>query len=129
MDPVARFYDAYNAHDPDRLDAVLDGAYVGVENGVRIEGIEQAKRFVAAFLAAFPDCAYTTRRQVKGRDRVAAEWSFTATHQGIFQGIDPTGNRVAASGHVMFEVRGDRIHSLTSTWDAAGLKARLQGNT
>ncbi|MEA3144457.1 MAG: hypothetical protein QOG31_1781 [Thermoplasmata archaeon] len=123
--PVQAFYDAYNQHDARLLDAVLAPAYVGHVNGREVAGLGAARQVVGAFIAAFPDCAYTVLDGVREADRVAVRWEMAGTHRGTFMDRPPTGRRVHAAGVTLFRVAEGRIAELWSFWDAQGLLAQL----
>ena len=132
MDPVAGFYAAYDRHDATLLRGVLSADYEGHVNGRRVASPAEAEAFVAGFLAAFPDCAYTLHDRIggpPGDGKVAVRWTFKATHKGTFAGVAPTGKACTADGITVFHVAHGRIRRLWSQWDAAGLVARLSAPT
>ncbi len=65
-----RFYDVYHDKNVDLLDTLLAPTYIGQVNGRDIVGIEAAKSFISAFLAAFPDVRYTIHDTIADGDKV-----------------------------------------------------------
>ncbi len=57
-------------------------------------GREGFKGFVRMFREAFPDLQVTVEDMIAEDDRVAARVTMRGTHQGVFLGIDPTGNQI-----------------------------------
>jgi predicted ester cyclase len=99
---VRRTYEeGMNRRDIDFLDQVFTQDYVAHFPGKPpIVGLKEAKKAIAAFLAAFPDAVYKIEDLFAEGDRVVARWSASGTHTGPFQGIPaehsvpPTGKRV-----------------------------------
>lgn len=56
---------------------------------------EGLKMFVGLFHAAFPNGQFTIEDQVAEGDKVVTRGVFSGTHTGPFQGIPPTGKKVA----------------------------------
>ena len=63
-----------------------------------LRGPEAVKQFVSAYRNAFPDGHTTIEDQIAEGDEAVNRWTATGTHQGEFQGIAPTGNRVEVTG-------------------------------
>ena len=123
---VMQFYAVYNDKNPDLLDVLLASDYVGQVNGREIAGAAAAKRFVAGFLAAFPDVHYTIHDLIASGDKYTVRWSATATHSGAFLGIEPTHRPVSMLGITIFQITDQRIAALWNVWDAAGLLEQIR---
>lgn len=54
--------------------------------------------FIASFCAAFPDARIDIAEAVGDAHAVASRWLLNGTHRGTFNGIPPTGRRVAIAG-------------------------------
>jgi steroid delta-isomerase-like uncharacterized protein len=59
--------------------------------------------------AAFPDLSVTVENVVAEEDRVATRVIMRGTHQGEFQGIAPTGERVEVRAMDMFRISEGKI--------------------
>ncbi|MBA3944075.1 MAG: ester cyclase [Herpetosiphonaceae bacterium] len=127
-DIALRFYDVYNRQDVGLLDELLAADYVGEVNGTKIVGAAAAKEFIGAFLAGFPDVQYTVHDVVAQADKVVARWTATATHQGSFAGIEPTGKDVTMLGITIFQVAEGKIRGLWNNWDLFGLLQQLRSS-
>lgn len=55
-------------------------------------------RFMADFTTAFPDARISIEASIEEGDTVVTRWTLTGTHQGVFQGIHPTGRPVKFAG-------------------------------
>ena len=63
-----------------------------------LRGPEAVKQFISAYRQAFPDGHTTIEDQIAEGDMAVNRWRVTATHEGEFQGIAPTGKRVEVTG-------------------------------
>ena len=61
------------------------------------------------FRTAFPDAHATLDDVVADAERVAFRMTIRGTHQGEFQGIAPTGTRVAVSFIAVVHIRDDKF--------------------
>jgi len=99
---IARYNDAWNAHDLDAIMALHAPGMV-FENhtaGERAEG-EAVREHIGSIFETWPDIAFTTRRLYVRDGLVVQEWTATATHA----------NRMSRGDHVA-EPSGRKI-----TWD------------
>ena len=105
---VRQVYAAIDAQDFDQLrqlwseDFVLH--YVGEPEPIAVDATFDLMR---GFYAAFPDYTHVVEEMIAEGDRVAVKLNFHATHQGEFQGISPTGERISYAGaHIATIVDG-----------------------
>jgi predicted ester cyclase len=100
---VRKLYeDVINTGRLDDLDAYISADFDG-------GGLETFRTNVATLLAGFPDIHFTVEDLIAEGDRVAARWTWVATHGGTFRGIAPTQRRVTNSGIVIYQLRDGRI--------------------
>src|SRR6185369_15851846 len=87
---------AEDSRDLDGLIATLapDCVYEIVPTGQRWEGHEGARQFYTSFLGAFPDVKFNLTDIVIGPQGVFEVATMTGTHQGVWNGIAPTGRAV-----------------------------------
>ena len=83
------------------------------------------KPFAQAFRSAFPDWHSTVDEMIVEGDRVAERWMGRGTHQGEFQGIPPTGKRVAVPGVVFYRIAGGKIVEFRGQFDRMSLMQQL----
>lgn len=60
---------------------------------------------IATFLSGFPDMHWTVEEQVAEGEKVVTRFTMSGTHQGVFLGIEPTGQSVHVWGIVIDVVR------------------------
>ncbi len=83
------------------------------------------KAVAAAIRAAFPDWHSTVEEMLADGDRVVERWTGRGTHQGEFQGIAPTGKRVAVPGVVFYRIADGRIAEFRDQFDRMSLMQQL----
>ena len=103
-------------------DFAHDGA-VGAEAASREERIRRVVDFRAAF-----DLSVTVEEVLTDDDLVVVRYTNTATHQGEYAGIAPTGREVAWTGIIVFRIECGRIIETWAEWDRLGLLQQLQTN-
>lgn len=94
---VRRALDDLNRGD---LEAYLTLYHPGaVLHGYGLEpGRDPIRQFYLGFLAAFPDTHIALKEVLGEGDLLACRYTFTGTHQGMLNGIPPTGRNVEVNG-------------------------------
>lgn len=87
------FADLMNGHDPDAVDSFITEDYVNHNYFVE-DGREANRAFWTTWFAAFPDTEVTLDDVLVDGDRVAGRFTYWATFQGPFMGLEPTGRPV-----------------------------------
>jgi steroid delta-isomerase-like uncharacterized protein len=82
---------------------------------------------LAAFLTAFPDFAIHAEQTIAEDDLVASRWTATATQQGEWLGIPPTGNSVKYTGINIFRIACGQVAESWGAADHLGLLRQLGG--
>lgn len=90
-----------------------------------LRGPAGARGFVETMLAAFPDTNVEILHLLGENDMVTVHFQATGTHQGSFQGIEPTGNRVEVTGMAIKRVHNAKIVEEWQIFDALGLLRQL----
>jgi steroid delta-isomerase-like uncharacterized protein len=86
---------------------------------------EDLKAVARMIRAAFSDWHSTVEEIVVEGDRVAERWTGRGTHQGEFQGIPPTGKRVAVPGVVFYRIADGKIAEFRGQFDRMSLMQQL----
>ena len=102
---------AESAHDPERTLATLadDITYRVVASGVTLHSKAAVARYYDLWWKAFPDVTIDIRRLVAAGEWVICENVATATHQGPFLGLAPTGRRVTQTLCALIRVRDGKM--------------------
>jgi steroid delta-isomerase-like uncharacterized protein len=90
-----------------------------------VRGNEGEKELTRMFHAGFPDGRLAIEELLAEGDMVAARLTFHGTHTGAFQGIPPTGKRIAMQGMGIARVAGGKIVELWQMPDMLGLMQQL----
>jgi predicted ester cyclase len=95
-----------------------DCVYEVMGTGRRWEGHEGATRFYMELLGAFPDIDFSLTDIVIGPQGVCEEADVTATHQGDWLGVPPSGEPVAFKVAIFFPwdqerrlFRGEKVYT------------------
>jgi len=102
-------------------DAVLDFAAAPAP----FVGHEAMGAFFTAELEAFPDWQATDTDVLAAGNVVVAPQMVTGTHEGVWNGIPPTGNPVQLPMLAFVDFEGDKIKRLTAYADLAGQMVQL----
>jgi steroid delta-isomerase-like uncharacterized protein len=86
---------------------------------------EGHKKLVMMFRTGFPDWNETVEDVIAEGDKVVIRITGRGTHQGDFQGIPPTGNRVTATGVGIGRIEDGRITETWAAYDALGMMQQL----
>jgi len=122
---VRRFYEE-GVHNPALFDELLAPTYIlHFPGSPPISGIEHARQLMAVYTSGFPDLQLTTEDLVAEGDKVAIRNTWRGTHQGVFQGLAPTGKRVQFTGTDIVRVEGGKIAEQWADLDALGLMQQL----
>jgi predicted ester cyclase len=108
---VRAFFDAVNADDPARTDAVLARSFLSYDvHGTRSR--TGLKRYLADLRRSFSELRFQVHENigvlVEG-DLVALRTVITGTHTGDYAGAAPTGNPIQTSASHIFRVRDDQL--------------------
>lgn len=83
------------------------------------------KGFASMLYNALPDLDHTVEAQVAEDDMVVSRITVRGTHQGVFQGIPPTGNQVEFTDIVIVRVENAKAVELWAQFDVLGLLQQL----
>ena len=100
-------------------DAIYHSPLVGDIQGEALE------KFFASLCTAFPDAKRSVEDQFTDDIHVVTRWKVTATHQGDFLGIAPTGKRITVTGISIHRISGGKIVEEWQQWDSLGLMQQL----
>jgi steroid delta-isomerase-like uncharacterized protein len=78
-----------------------------------------------AFTTGFPDSRISIEACIAEGDTVVTRWTLTGTHQGMFQGIPPTGRAVRFNGIEFNRVLKGRLVEHWSMFDNLALLQQI----
>ena len=91
-------------------------------------GVDGVKEVLGALIAGFPDVRQTVEQVITDDSMVVTRWSATGTHQGEFQGYEPSGEPVTWTGINIFRIECGKIAEEWSEVDGAGRIAQFEEN-
>jgi predicted ester cyclase len=90
-----------------------------------LRGTEGLKRAAEGFRSGFPDRRMLVEDIICEGDKVAVRVTQQGTHQGIFQGIIPTGKQVNVTAIAIFRVADGKIAEEWLSSDRLGLLQQI----
>ena len=87
--------------------------------------LEEHKELWQAFNLAFPDLTHTIKEIYADGEKVVGRLIFSGTHEGVFQGISPTGKKVEFSGIEIFRFSEGKLAEFWSDADILSLMQQL----
>ncbi len=118
----------FRTGDADLMDSVLADNVVQHISGLPPEAQssrEGFKQVLPALPQAFPDVLFEVEDLVAEGHKVAFRLIWSATHQGEFFGIPPTGTRATVTEMHMFRIADGKVVERWGEWDALGLMQQL----
>jgi len=123
---VRRMYEeAWNENRLNVIDEICAADYVGVGPYGNEIGPEAVKRGVASRRLSFPDIHVTIEDMIAEGDKIVARLTFRGTHDGVFQGIPPTGKEVSWSGIWIYRVANGLFTERWHNYDMQGLLEQI----
>ena len=111
---------------PDNLGEVYAPDVVWHNPEGDIQGLEEAKQFVAMFETAFPDISATVEDVVAEGDKVVSRVTIRGTHQGEVEEFGPpTGRRVEVQGLSLHRIEDGKIVEEWNSWDNLSILQQL----
>ncbi len=89
------------------------------------DAVEAFKHFYSGMLAAFPDLHVEVHEIIAEGDKVVTYKTFHGTHRGAFQGIGPTGRRIAVDVMDIFRLAHGKMVEHWAVVDWMGLMRQI----
>lgn len=110
----------------DVIDEIVSEEYVDYYEGEpNVHGREGLKEYVSGTRESFPDFGKDIREIVADEDSVALRFMATGTHEGEYEGIEPTGEEISFAGSIFFEFEDGEIAATYESADTWGLMEQL----
>jgi steroid delta-isomerase-like uncharacterized protein len=108
---------------PDLVSASFTGALPEAEGTV--QGRDELEALMREFTSAFPDFHVEITDLLARGGTVVAEATYTMTHEGAFDGIDPTGREVEIRAMARFRLDDGRITEHRGYHDRQEIREQL----
>ena len=124
---VKRMYEAFEKGDFEAYKEVVAPEYVWYLPSRSTKPIsrEETIEFGKMLRNAFPDFAYSVEELIAEDDIVISRFIFRGTHEGEFQGIPATGNKVEMSGFMMTRIENGKLVEDKQEADQLGMMMQL----
>jgi len=124
---VKRFYEACNERDFEALKEVVAPWYAWYVPSRNTEPIsrEGSMEFVREIFKAFPDCHWSIEDLIAEGNIVVSRFIMRGTHEGEFEGIPATGNKVEVSGFMMTRIENGKYVEDKEDVDMLGMMMQL----
>jgi predicted ester cyclase len=76
-------------------------------------------------IAAFPDYHVMIEEMIAEGDKVVLVWSHQGTHQGVYEGVPPTGKVIIGRHISIYQFVNGKISGADGVWDAASIWQQL----
>ena len=104
---IRRLYEAQNKRDLALLDEFVASGLL--DNGHKLRGLEEYKKFVTMVGKGFPDYHETVEDITAEGDRVWVRMKYEGTHTGEYRGIAPTGKKFTMTAFSIFRIVEGKI--------------------
>lgn len=122
---IERSCDAMNEKDRETFMELQDPGIVHRQGPAVLYGVEAVTKQVWSALEAFPDLTVTPEEILAEDDLVAMRYTATGTHEGVFNGIKPTGKEFTVSEMKLYRITDGKIAEVWAAADQLGLLTQL----
>lgn len=119
-------YFAVRAGDRSKIDSFSE-SFTFVTPTVEIHGPQELLSWQEEFEAAFPDGELSVDEMVAGESVAFWEWTLTGTHEGQWQDIPATGNRIELHGISKTVIDDGKIQGNWAYFDTTSLDEQFEG--
>jgi steroid delta-isomerase-like uncharacterized protein len=92
---------------------------------IDIRSLEEFVEFVKMLHRGLPDINISIEESYAEGDKVISRYLMRATHQGEFQGIPATGNKLGTSGILIFRIENGKVAEIREEFDSVGFMQQL----
>ena len=124
---VKRMYEVWEKGDFEAYKEVVAPEYVWYlpSRSTKPMSREETIEFGKMLHNGFPDFAYSIEELIAVEDRVISRFIFRGSHEGEFQGIPATGNKIEISGIMMTRIENGKIVEDREEFEALGFMQQL----
>jgi len=124
---VRKYHEVWSNGQLNVIDTIMSPEFVcHFIAGLEWKGIEGAKSSISNHKKSFPDWTEEIVDMIAEGDRVVTRYKSTGTHQGAFNGIDSTGNKVTIYETSIYRIADGKIVEQWGFPDELSLRNQLQ---
>lgn len=110
----------------DAIDELVTEEYVDYyEAEVTVRGRGEFREYVGGFRESFPDFGKEITELIATDGAVALRFMATGTHEGVYEGIEPTGVEMSFAGSIFFHFEDGKISETYESADTWGMMEDL----
>lgn len=125
---VNDYLDVWNDGDYAKMSDVLAESIAVYDPGApegEVHGHGGLEALLRELRTAFPDFRVAIDDMLAGDETIMAEWTFTGTHEGEFNGVPPTGRKVELTGMDTMRISDGKVHEHRIYYDRQELFEQL----
>lgn len=112
--------------DLDAIDELVTEGYVDYYEGEKnVTGRDGLKEYVSGLRESFPDFGKEVKEVIATDDAVALRFMATGTHEGVYEGIEPSGVEMSFAGSIFFHFEDGKISETYESADTWGMMEDL----
>lgn len=118
--------DVWSNGDLDAIDELVTEDYVDYYEGEKnVTGRDGLKEYVSGLRESFPDFGKEIKEVIATDDGVALRFMATGTHEGVYEGMEPTGVEMSFAGSIFFHFEDGKISETYESADTWGMMEDL----
>jgi len=124
---VKRFYEEFDKGNAEIFKELFapDYAYYTPSNSPKPMSREEIMELMKMFFEAFSDSIWSIEDLIAAGDKVIVRFIYRGTHEGEFQGIPATGNKIEMSGILITRIENGKIVEDRDESDMLGFMQQL----
>ena len=104
---------------------VLDDVIAHEPDG-DVRGVEEFKRYLATYFAAFPDTSVTIEDVIAEGDKVVSRYTVRGTHMGTTEEYGPpTGKQIVIEGITLYHFKSGKLVEMWDRYDNLAVMQQL----
>jgi steroid delta-isomerase-like uncharacterized protein len=117
--------DAVNAHDLDTLVTHYADTLEERMPDRTITSPAELRAYMEELFTALPDVRFDVHTIAESGEDVIVYWTVTGTHEGVFQGIKPTGTKLSVEGFERMTIRDGKLVANRVVFDRTSFGQQL----
>lgn len=122
---IRQYFELHNQQDLQKIEKMVTSGHRFYFSGMPPMDWNGHKQFLTSMFNAFPDIHFTIEDILAEGDKVAFRLALTGTHKGTFQGVSPTGKKVAFGGTAIGTIVDGKLDENRAHADMVGLMQQL----
>lgn len=118
-------FEALNSRDREAFVGIHTKDCLLHNHNEEVRGIDAITEQQFEIFDGFPDMRYNRKEILAEGDLVACRWQVSGTHEGTFESIPPTDQRVEVTASGIFRLRDGKVAEVWLNYDRLGMMEQL----